>query len=45
CERAAALVDKLASLSRARCRAHAEQHFSFEHMLDRHEHLYASMVG
>jgi glycosyltransferase involved in cell wall biosynthesis len=42
-EQAAALVDKLASLSRARCRAHVEQHFSFEHMLDEHERVYASI--
>jgi UDP-glucose:tetrahydrobiopterin glucosyltransferase len=42
CEHAAALVDQLASLSRARCRAHVEQYFSFEHMLDEHERLYTS---
>jgi UDP-glucose:tetrahydrobiopterin glucosyltransferase len=40
CELAAAQVDKLMSLSRARCRAHVEQHFSFEQMLDAHERLY-----
>ena len=42
CAHAAALVDQLASLSRARCRAHVEQHFSFEYMLDEHERLYTS---
>ena len=44
CEQAAIQVDKLASLSRARCRAHVEQYFSFEHMLNEHEHLYASLI-
>ncbi len=43
CAQAAALVDKLPSLSRARCRAHVEQHFSFEHMLDEHERVYVSI--
>jgi glycosyltransferase involved in cell wall biosynthesis len=43
CEQAAAQVDKLASLSRARCRAHIEQHFSFEYMLDEYERVYASI--
>ena len=42
CAHAAALVGQLANLSRARCRAHVEQHFSFEYMLDEHERLYTS---
>ena len=39
CAHAAALVGQLANLSRARCRAHVEQRFSFEYMLDEHERL------
>jgi UDP-glucose:tetrahydrobiopterin glucosyltransferase len=44
CEQAAAQVDKLADLSRARCRAHVEQYFSFEHMLNEYERIYASLI-
>lgn len=44
CEQAAAQVAKLTSLVRARCRAHVEQYFSFEHMLNEHERIYASII-
>ncbi len=37
---AAALVDELPRLTRAQCRAHVEQHFSFGHMLDEYERAY-----
>ncbi len=43
CAQAAAQVAKLTSLSRADCRAHVEQYFSFEHMLDEHERVYAAI--
>lgn len=39
-ERAAALVGKLSSLSRARCRAHVESHFSLKQMLNDYERVY-----
>ncbi len=35
-------VQELASLSRTRCRAHVEQHFSLERMLDEYEAVYVS---
>ncbi len=44
-EEAAALVDELPRLSRARCRAHVEHHFSFGHMLDEHERVYAALLA
>ncbi|HLZ58629.1 MAG TPA: glycosyltransferase family 4 protein [Ktedonosporobacter sp.] len=44
CVQAAVLVDRLASISRARCREHVERHFSLERMLDAHEELYASLL-
>jgi UDP-glucose:tetrahydrobiopterin glucosyltransferase len=43
-EEAAAYVGKLAALSREACRAHIEQNFSFERMLDAYEHVYVEMV-
>jgi UDP-glucose:tetrahydrobiopterin glucosyltransferase len=45
CAHAAALVDDLIDLSRARCRSHVEQHFSFAHMLDEHERAYGEMIS
>ncbi len=44
CAQAVALVAELPKLARARCRAHVEQHFSFEHMLDEYERVYASLI-
>jgi UDP-glucose:tetrahydrobiopterin glucosyltransferase len=41
---AAEQVALLARLSRVRCRAHVEQYFSFEHMLDEHERLYTQQI-
>jgi UDP-glucose:tetrahydrobiopterin glucosyltransferase len=45
CTQAAALVDKLPDLSRARCRTHVEQHFSFEHMIDEYERVYERLIS
>src|SRR5947209_15568010 len=44
CDHAAALVDDLVDLPRARCRTHVERHFSLEHLLDAHEQVYAGLV-
>jgi glycosyltransferase involved in cell wall biosynthesis len=44
CTRAAALVERLADLSRLRCREHVERHFSLARMLEVHEELYASLL-
>jgi len=44
-EEAVAYVENLAQLSRETCRAHVEQHFSFEHMLDAYERVYARLVA
>ncbi len=44
-EEAAAYVAQLAHLSREACRAHVEQHFSFEHMLDAYERVYAGLMA
>jgi UDP-glucose:tetrahydrobiopterin glucosyltransferase len=41
---AAVLVDALLNLPRARCRAHVEQHFSLERMLDEYEHIYIKSI-
>ncbi|GAC1435939.1 MAG: glycosyltransferase family 4 protein [Ktedonobacteraceae bacterium] len=41
---AATYVNKLATLSRKRCRTHVEQHFSLERMLGAYEDIYASVV-
>lgn len=43
-EHAAALVDDLPDLPRARCRAHVEQHFSLEKMLDEYERIYNKVM-
>lgn len=45
CAQAAALVDDLTNLSRARCRRHVEHHFSLARMLDDYERAYASMLS
>jgi len=45
CTQAAAVVDDLIDLPRARCRAHVERHFSFAHMLDEYERAYAAMLS
>lgn len=45
CAHAAALVDDLVDLPRARCRTHVEQHFSLERMLDAHERVYSSLTS
>ena len=37
---AAALVDDLYDIPRVHCRAHVEEQFSLEHMLDAYEHVY-----
>jgi len=44
-EEAAAYAGKLAQLSRESCRLHVEQHFSFEHMLDAYERVYANLTS
>jgi UDP-glucose:tetrahydrobiopterin glucosyltransferase len=44
-EEAAAYVEKLSQISREACRFHVEQQFSFEHMLDAYERIYAGMVA
>jgi UDP-glucose:tetrahydrobiopterin glucosyltransferase len=44
CAQAAALVDGLAALSRAACRAHVARNFSLARMLDAYEHLYDSLL-
>lgn len=44
CAQAAALVDKLGTLSRAACRAHVEAYFSLPHMLDEYERAYTLTV-
>ncbi len=41
---AVAYVNDLSTLSRVQCRAHVEQHFSLERMLDAYEDVYASVV-
>ncbi|HLG78197.1 MAG TPA: glycosyltransferase family 4 protein [Ktedonobacteraceae bacterium] len=43
CEQAALRVNDLASISRARCREHVEQHFSLERMLDAYEDMYQTL--
>ncbi|MEO7019539.1 MAG: glycosyltransferase [Ktedonobacteraceae bacterium] len=45
CTQAAALVSDLARLSRARCRAHVEGHFTLEKMLDEHERVYREILN
>lgn len=45
CAHAAALVDDLVDLPRARCRTHVERHFSFARMLDEHERAYGEMIS
>jgi UDP-glucose:tetrahydrobiopterin glucosyltransferase len=45
CAHAAALVDDLVDLPRARCRAHVEQHFSLKRMLNAYEQVYSSLMG
>ena len=42
CAHAAALVDDLFDIPRARCRAHVEAHFALERMLDAYEQVYAA---
>ena len=42
CGHAAALVDDLFDIPRARCRAHVEAHFAIEPMLDAYERVYSS---
>jgi UDP-glucose:tetrahydrobiopterin glucosyltransferase len=44
CAHAAALVDDLVDLPRARCRTHVERNFSLERLLDAHEQMYADLV-
>ncbi len=44
CARAAALVNELPSLARARCRAHVAENFSLVYMLDAYEHAYGEIV-
>ncbi|HTI14033.1 MAG TPA: glycosyltransferase [Dictyobacter sp.] len=44
CERAAALVPCLATLSRAECRAHIARNFSRQHTLAAYERVYASLI-
>src|SRR5712691_883794 len=44
CAHAAALVDDLFDIPRARCRAHVETHFALEQMLDAYEQVYSSLV-
>jgi len=43
CALAATKVAQLTEIARARCRAHVEQFFSFEQMLDKHEHVYRAV--
>jgi glycosyltransferase involved in cell wall biosynthesis len=43
-EQAARAVDRLHTISRQQCRAHVEQHFSLQRMLDEHERVYRMMV-
>ncbi len=43
-EQAVQVVDRLHTISRQHCRAHVEQHFSLQHMLDEHERVYGMMV-
>ncbi len=45
CAHAAALVDDLYDIPRARCRAHVEANFSLDRMLDAYEHVYRSAIG
>jgi UDP-glucose:tetrahydrobiopterin glucosyltransferase len=44
CKGAAALVDKLPSLSRTRCRAHVAENFSLVHTLYAYEYAYSEIV-
>ena len=44
CAQAAALVDRLGSISRSFCRTHVEANFSLSHMLDSYEQLYQSVI-
>lgn len=44
CAQAAALVPRLADLSRARCRAHVEKHFTLTTMLAEHERVYQAVM-
>ena len=43
-EQAVQAVYRLHTISRQRCRAHVEQHFSLQRMLDEHERVYGMMV-
>jgi UDP-glucose:tetrahydrobiopterin glucosyltransferase len=42
---AAAVVKELDSIERYTCRKHVEREFSFNHMLDEHERVYASLIS
>lgn len=44
CDQAAALVDDLVDIPRARCRAHVQQHFSLDTMLGEYERVYREIV-
>ncbi len=45
CAQAAALVSSLATISRTRCRARVEAHFTLERMLDEHERVYQEVLA
>lgn len=44
CTQAAAQVAHLADISRAHCRAHVQEHFTLEKMLDAYERIYRDML-
>lgn len=48
CERPediAAAIDAVGALDPARCRAHVEEHFSAEHMVERYERVYTALLS
>lgn len=44
CAQAAALIDDLIDIPRARCRAHVQRHFTLDRMIDEYERIYAGMI-
>jgi UDP-glucose:tetrahydrobiopterin glucosyltransferase len=44
CAQAAALIDDLVDIPRARCRAHVEEHFTLDKMIGEHERIYQEVL-
>jgi glycosyltransferase involved in cell wall biosynthesis len=45
CEQAAALVENLGDIARARCRSHVQEQFTLEQMVNAYERVYAALLG